>query len=52
MSYNPTPIDTADVELGKGLEELVELLDERLGTAPASETRVVRERLLASEEVV
>jgi predicted ATPase/DNA-binding SARP family transcriptional activator len=33
-------------------EELVELLDERLGTAPASETRVVRERLLASEEVV
>jgi DNA-binding SARP family transcriptional activator len=32
-------------------EELVELLDEQLGTAPALETRALHERLRAGEEV-
>ncbi len=32
-------------------EELVELLEEQLGTPPAPETRALQERLRAGEEV-
>jgi DNA-binding SARP family transcriptional activator len=45
---------TALGERGRAIrhyEELVKLLDERLGTAPASETSALHERLRASEEV-
>jgi DNA-binding SARP family transcriptional activator len=45
---------TALGERGRALrhyEELVELLDEQLGTPPATETRALHERLRAGEEV-
>jgi len=41
-------------ERGRALrhyEELVELLEEQLGTPPAPETRALHERLRAGEEV-
>ena len=41
-------------ERGRALrhyEELVELLDEELGTSPAAETKALHERLRAGEEV-